>query len=70
MSFETIVAEIKFLTPEQRKKLVSIILDTFLEDYGRTRSILEFEGVGERLRDDQDAQEYVNQLRSEWDHRP
>lgn len=36
----------------------------------RRRSILEFEGVGARYATGQDAQEYVNELRAEWDHRP
>lgn len=34
------------------------------------RSILDFEGVGTKYATGQDAQEYVNELRSEWDHRP
>ena len=34
------------------------------------RSLMEFYGVGKGSRDGSDAQEYVNRLRSEWDHRP
>jgi hypothetical protein len=36
----------------------------------KRRSLLEFEGVGAKYATGQDAQEYVNELRSEWDHRP
>lgn len=36
---------------------------------GGKRSILELEGVGAELWKDIEPQEYVNQLRSEWDHR-
>jgi excisionase family DNA binding protein len=36
----------------------------------RTRSLLEFEGVGAEIWGGVDAQEYVNELRKEWDHRP
>ena len=32
-------------------------------------SLSEYRGMAEQLRD-QDAQEYVNELRREWDHRP
>jgi hypothetical protein len=32
-------------------------------------NILEFEGVGAEIWDGIDAQEYVNQLRDEWDER-
>ena len=34
------------------------------------RSLLELEGLGAEIREGVDAQEYVNQLRDEWDHRP
>lgn len=36
----------------------------------RERSLLELEGVGAELWEGVDAQEYVNALRAEWDHRP
>jgi len=34
------------------------------------RSLLELEGLGAEIWDGVDAQEYVNELRKEWDHRP
>lgn len=34
------------------------------------RSIMELHGLGKELWEGIDAQEYVNALRSEWDHRP
>lgn len=34
------------------------------------RSLLELEGLGAEIWQGIDAQEYVNQLREEWDHRP
>lgn len=38
---------------------------------GKTRSLLEFEGVGAHNPVGMDAQEYVNQMRDEWDtHTP
>jgi hypothetical protein len=36
----------------------------------RQRSVLDFEGVGAANPVGMDAQEYVNQLRDEWDNRP
>jgi hypothetical protein len=33
------------------------------------RSLLEFEGLGAEIWKGIDAQEYVNELRKEWDHR-
>lgn len=35
-----------------------------------TRSLLEFEGVGAEIWGGVDAQEYVHDLRKEWDQRP
>ena len=34
------------------------------------RSLLELEGLGAEIWEGVDAQEYVDELRSEWDHRP
>lgn len=36
----------------------------------RQRSVLEFHGLGRESGVGKDAQEYVNDLRQEWDHRP
>lgn len=34
------------------------------------RSLLELEGLGKEIWEGIDAQEYVNELRNEWEHRP
>jgi hypothetical protein len=68
MTFEQIATEIRHMSIQERKRLISVIVDTLTEEHSsRTRSILEFEGIGERLRDGTDAQEHVDRLRSEWD---
>lgn len=69
MSFETIVQEIREMTIEERKRLISIIVDTLTEASGEEHSLLELEGRGKEIWEGIDAQEYVNQLRSEWDNR-
>lgn len=66
MTYEEIVREIHFLTLDQRKQLIRVLADSLTEPE-RTYDLLEFEGVGAHLADGTDAQEYVNQLRSEWD---
>lgn len=70
--YESIIQNLHLLSKEERKKLVLNILDSFDEVHSdKSHDILEFEGIGAHLRDDSiDAQEYVNQLRSEWDDRP
>lgn len=54
-----------------------IVQDLLAEDVPKQlkRSIMELEGLGAELWKDEngallDAQDYVNELRQEWDHRP
>ena len=71
MTFEEIVRKIPKLSFEQRKVLMTLLVDSFsprLEE--KTHSVLELEGLGAEIWEGIDAQEYVDQLRSEWDHRP
>jgi hypothetical protein len=71
MTLEQIATEIRQMSVDERKQLINIIVDTLIEDKPiRSRSILEFEGIGERLQNGTDAQEYIDQLRNEWDERP
>ena len=74
MSVEMLLEEIRVLSVEDRKRLISAIVDTLTEPtpepQQKKRSILEFEGVGAEMWQGIDAQEYVNQLRDEWDERP
>jgi hypothetical protein len=71
MTFQEIVREIPKLSFEERKALVTLLVETFTAPDGdNVRSILELEGLGAEIWDGIDAQEYVDQLRSEWDHRP
>ncbi len=74
MTIEMLLEEIRTLSVAERKQLISAIVDTLTEtqvEAGRKkRSILEFEGVGAEMWKGIDAQEYVSQLREEWDKRP
>lgn len=62
---------VKRLPPEERKRLAEMITRA-MEGSPRQgeRSLLELEGLGADLWEGVDAQEYVNELRKEWDHRP
>jgi hypothetical protein len=65
---------IKPLPLAERLRLVEMIAHeiagTAEEKTTSKRSILELEGLGADLWEGIDAQEYVNELRKEWDHRP
>jgi hypothetical protein len=66
-------AHVKKLSPAERLKLVSLIVEDLSRYYTieeRPRpNIMEFYGAGRALPDGVDAQEYVNQLRGEWEER-
>lgn len=71
MTIAEIVEQAKHLTSDERKLLVKQLIDLFdAEPIQKTHSILEFEGIAAHLADDEDPQDYVSRLRSEWDARP
>jgi hypothetical protein len=71
MTVEAMLEEIRILSVDERKHLISLIVDTFVEPAaqpaGKKRSILEFEGVGAEMWQGIDTQQYLNDLRNEWD---
>ncbi|MBK9746489.1 MAG: hypothetical protein IPO91_06865 [Chloroflexi bacterium] len=71
MTLQELIQVVDTLSLEERKQLVLHVVSTFPSEQSapKYRSILEFEGFAAHLRD-MDAQDYVNQLRSEWDDRP
>ena len=66
--------QIRPRSPEERLRLLELVAHDLAEegqgDRPRKRSLLELEGIGEHNPIGMDAQEYVNKLRDEWDHRP
>lgn len=67
MTFQEIIKEIPLLSEAERREL-KLMLETFTEP--KQHDILEFAGFAAELYDGTDAQDYVNQLRDEWDERP
>ncbi len=67
---------IKQLNPAERLSLTALIIQDLAAtmpkatEARRERSLLELEGLGAELWEGVDAQEYVSELRKEWDHRP
>jgi hypothetical protein len=65
---------IKSLPSSEQLQLVELIAkniaSTTENARPKTRSIMELEGLGAEIWEGIDAQEYVNELRKEWDHRP
>ena len=72
MSVTEILKEIRTLSLEERKELMKLMIDTLAEtpEPFQKHSIMELAGLGAEIWEGVDAQEYVNQLRGEWNHRP
>jgi hypothetical protein len=73
MTIQEMIQEARSLSVEERKQLIKALVDIVNEpeeEAPKKRNIMEFLGLGAEIWDGIDAQEYVNQLRSEWEHRP
>ena len=71
MTIQEILQEIPSLSLEERKQLIHALVDSLGETVAaKPYSILELEGLGAEIWEGMDAQEYINQLRQEWDDRP
>jgi hypothetical protein len=72
LTIADIVQQVKSLSRDEQKVLVKELIDLLTDEPSPKpkRSLREFRGLGAHLYDGTDAQEYVSQLRSEWDERP
>ncbi len=63
------VEQIKSLPAAERLRLLAVIAREVAPEVEKTRSIMELEGLGAEIWQGVDAQERVNELRDEWNHR-
>ncbi len=71
MSLTEIMRQVQALSLQERKELVKMLVDSLVSDNPENRhSILELAGLGAEIWEGIDAQDYVNDLRREWDDRP
>jgi hypothetical protein len=63
---------IRPLSDEQRKELLSLLVKDLAKqaDSGKSRRITELAGLGKEIWAGVNPDEYVKQLRNEWDTRP
>ena len=76
MTVNDIMEQAKTLSQPEQKELIKLLVDALvvagvseLEQQKRYR-LSDLRGLGAEIWQDVDAQEYVNELRDEWDHRP
>jgi len=73
MTVAEIMEQAKTLTAQERKELVKRLVETLdipEPSAPRRRRLSELRGLGKEIWAGIDAQEYVDQLRNEWDERP
>jgi hypothetical protein len=71
MTVTEIMKQAQSLSPQDRKELVKLLVDTLeVSSDSKPRRLSELRGLGKELWDGTDAQDYVNRLRGEWDDRP
>lgn len=73
MSLNELIQEARALPPADIKQLMRALIDMMPGEeipVEKPHSILELAGLGEEIWEGIDPQEYINQLRSEWDNRP
>ena len=68
MTITDILEQAKTLTPQERKELTKLLIDMMDGGDGpHQRRLSELRGLGKEIWQGIDAQEYVDQLRDEWD---
>jgi hypothetical protein len=55
---------------EKLRLIAKVSIDLAENETMPKRSIMELHGLGKEIWEGIDAQEYVNELRNEWEHRP
>jgi hypothetical protein len=73
MTIAEILQQAKQLSVQERKELVKLLVDSLDVPEAvprQQRRLSELRGLGKEIWKGIDAQEYVNQLRNEWDGRP
>ena len=73
MTIIEILQQAKTLSGPERKELVKLLVDSLDVPAAaprQLRRLSELRGLGKEIWEGIDAQEYVDQLRSEWDERP
>lgn len=63
---------VKPLPNSEKLRLIAAVSNDLVEAETEKpkRSIMELRGLGKEIWEGIDAQEYVNELRNEWEHRP
>jgi hypothetical protein len=67
-NLETLIAAVKLLHPDDRKRLTDILIDEAQKTVEAKHRITEVRGLGKGLWKDEDAQDYVDSERDNWEN--
>ena len=71
MTLQEILKEAAALSAKERRELIKLLVDTLATDQSssptKQHSILELRGLGKEIWQDVDVEDYINQMRDEWD---
>jgi len=68
MTINELLEQAKTLSAQERKELAKLLIDTLdVVPSTSRRRLSELRGLGKEIWEGIDAQEYVNQMRDEWD---
>lgn len=71
MTITEILEQAKMLSPQERKELAKLLIDIVdLPPTQPKRQLSELRGLGKDIWQDIDVQDYINQMRDEWDEHP
>ena len=70
MTVAEVLEQARALSPQERIELAKLLIDLLgVDTSSPQRRLSELRGLGKEIWQDIDAQEYVNQMRDEWDQR-
>jgi hypothetical protein len=71
MTVDTLIEQARDLSDDERKQLIQALESMLPQSLPhKRRKLRDYRGVGAHVYDGTDAQDYVNQLRDEWDKHP
>jgi hypothetical protein len=70
MNLAEIMQQARELSVQERRELITLLSDSVQAEDHTQHSILELAGLGAEIWRNIDVENYINQLRDEWDERP
>lgn len=70
MSIEEIIEQVKHLPRQEQRSLMKLLMDVVIPtDLTQEKpfSVLDFKGIAQHLADNVDPQDFIDNLRDEWD---